>query len=84
MERGGVAGRWTLSRWLMPAIRFRGFASVAYSRCGRRMEQFSGISAALDKSVKDTRATNSNRLAVFAASLQRIDDVKALSRSLTP
>ncbi len=68
----------------MADIRFRGFASIENSRCGRRMEQFSRISAASDKSVKGTRAMNSNCLAVFAASLQRIYEVKAVSRSLTP
>ncbi len=80
MAPGGVAGRWTLSRWLMPDIRFWEFASIENSRCGRAMTHSSGIRAALDKSVKDRWIMNSNRLAFFAASLQCTDEVKVVSR----
>ncbi len=54
--------------------------SIAYSRCGRTKAQESGVNAVLDSSQKDLRTKNSKRLAVFAASLQWADAVKAVSR----
>ncbi len=40
------------------------------------MSQYIGISTALDNSQKDQRTMNSNRLAVFTASLQCTDELK--------
>ncbi len=75
-----VARRWILSSWFKSALSVGTLASIAYSRCGRTKAQYSGIHAVLDSSQKDLRAMNSNRLPVFAASLQWVDEVKVLSR----
>ncbi len=45
------------------------------------MTQFSGINAVLGSSQKDLRIMKSNRLAVFAVSLQWADAVKVVSRA---
>ncbi len=55
-------------------------ASIAYSRCGRTMAQYSGIKTAFDSSEKDRRTKNRNHLAVFAASLQYTDEVNVVPR----
>ncbi len=44
------------------------------------MAQYSGINVVLDSSQKDLRTMKSNRLAVFAASLQCTDEVNVVSR----
>ncbi len=44
------------------------------------MVQYSGINAVLDISQKYLRTMKSNRLAVFAASLQYTDEVKVVLR----
>ncbi len=64
----------------MSALSVGELASNAYSRCGHTIAQYNGVSAAFDKSQKDQRAMNSNRHAVFAASLQCTDEVKVVSR----
>ncbi len=45
----------------------------AYSRCGHTNAQYYGINAVFDSSQKDPWTMRSNRLAVFAASLQWAD-----------
>ncbi len=40
------------------------------------MAQYSGVNAVFDKSRKDRWTKNSNRLAVFTASLQCTDEIK--------
>ncbi len=74
-----VVRRWTLSNWLISALSAGELASNAYSGCGHTIAQYSGMNAAFDKSQKDQRIMNSNRHAVFAASLQCTDEVKAAS-----
>ncbi len=64
----------------MSALSVGELASNAYSRCGHTIAQYSGMNAVFDKSQKDQRAMNSNRYAVFAASLQCTDEVKVVSR----
>ncbi len=44
------------------------------------MAKYSRINTVLNSSQKDLRAMNSNRLAVFTASLQCTDEVKVVSR----
>ncbi len=44
------------------------------------MAQYSGINAVLESSQNDLRTMNSNRVAVFAASLQWADAVMVVSR----
>ncbi len=73
-----IARRWTLFNWVLSAHRVGALAFIAYSRCIRTKAQYSGINAVLDSSQKDLRTMNSNRLAVFAASLQWVDAVKVV------
>ncbi len=52
---------------------------LPYFRCGRTMAQYGRINAASDKSSQDQRKMKSNRLFVFAASLQCTGEVKVVS-----
>ncbi len=60
---------------------FGNLAFIAYSRLGRTMAQYSGIKAASDGSENERRTIDSNRLAVFAVSLQCTDEVKSVSKT---
>ncbi len=64
----------------LSALSVGALALIAYSRCGRTKAQKSGVNAVLDSSQKDLRTTTNKRIAVFAASLQWADAVKAVSR----
>ncbi len=55
-------------------------ASIAYSWCGLPIAQNIGISAAFDEPEKDRWTLKSNRLAVFADSVQYTDKVNVVSR----
>ncbi len=61
-------------------FQIRELASIAYSRCGRAIEQYSGIMSALDRSENERRSININRLVAFAAPRQCADEANVLSR----
>ncbi len=75
-----VKMRWILSSWFISALSVGALAPIAYSRCSRTIAQYNVMNAVLDSSQKDVRTIKSNRLAVFAASLQWTDAVKVVSR----
>ncbi len=76
-----VARRWTLSSWFISALSVGHWVgSIAYSRCGCTMAQYSGEKAALGSSEDDVHTMKSNFLAAFAASMQCSDEVKVVSR----
>ncbi len=54
--------------------------SIAYSKCGHTMEQYSAKKANVLSSENHWRTINSNNLTVFAASLQCTDRVKVVPR----
>ncbi len=60
---------------------FGKLASIAYSRLGRTMAQYSGIKAAVANSENEWQTIDINRLAVFAVSLQCTDEVKSVSKT---
>ncbi len=64
----------------MSTLSVGALASIAYSRGGRTIAQYSGINVVLDSSQKDLRTMKSNRLAVFAASLQCTEEVQVVPR----
>ncbi len=78
-----AARRWTCSSLFISTLSSGALVSIAYPRCGRTITRYSGINAAFGDSVKDWWAMNSNRLAVFAASLQCFDEGKVASRGRT-
>ncbi len=75
-----VARRWALSSWLTSALSVGALASIVYSRRGSTMALYSWINAVFDKSQKSCRTMKSNRLAVFAVSLQCAGEDKVVSR----
>ncbi len=74
-EEVELARRWTLSSLFIPALSVGALASIAYSRCGLTIAQYSEINAVLDSAQKDLWTMISNHIAIFAASLQFTDEV---------
>ncbi len=67
---------------LISPLRVGALASIAYSRCGRIMVQYSGINASFDNSKNGRRSMKRNRLALLAAFLECTDEVKVVSRGV--
>ncbi len=66
--------------WLISPLCVGALASIAYSRWGRTMVQYSGINAGSDNSKKGRRTVKRNRLTLFAVFLQCTDEVKVVWR----